>query len=1267
MSRFHYTERIGSEMSEVKRIFVEKRKGFDVEAVNLLADLKQNLGIKNAEAVRIINRYDISGLDGESFEKAKNTILSETNADTVYDEKIFIGDEFKVFAMEYLPGQYDQRADSAAQCVQLLTQGERPQVVTAKVIAVSGNISDTDFEKIKDYLINPVESRLASFEKPESLDMKANVPDNVAVIKGFTVWNDEEMEKYYSSMGFAMTLSDLKFCRDYFRDEEHRDPTVTELRVIDTYWSDHCRHTTFLTRLEKIEIEKGALSEAIENALKEYYSARDEIYGKDTKRDVSLMDMAIIGMKLLRKRGLIPDLDVSDEINACSIEVPVTIDGKTEKWLVQFKNETHNHPTEIEPFGGAATCLGGAIRDPLSGRAYVYQAMRVTGSGDPTLPFEKTMKGKLPSRKITTGAAQGYSSYGNQIGLATGQVTELYDMGYAAKRLEIGAVIGASPKENVVRGVPSEGDIIVLLGGRTGRDGCGGATGSSKAHTLESIETCGAEVQKGNPPTERKIQRLFRNEKAAKMIKRCNDFGAGGVCVAIGELADGLDIDLDKVRKKYDGLDGTELAISESQERMAVVLDKSDVDAFIALAGEENLEAYPVAIVAKNPRLTMKWRGDVIVSLSREFLNTNGVTQVATSYITAPDADNCYRTSVPKALEGLDTKTAFKKNLSRLECCSQRGLVERFDASIGAATVMMPFGGKTQLTPEDAMAAKLPLLKGETDDATAMSYGYIPGISRWSPFHGAAYAVAESLSKLAAIGADPLTSRLTFQEYFERLHEVPSRWGKPTAALLGALTAQINMGIPSIGGKDSMSGSFEDLDVPPTLVSFAVAMTKASKTISAEFKKSGSKVVYIPLPEDKATGLPAWEELKKVYKAIYALANDGKILAASVVREGGAAAAVARMSFGNKIGFEFKNELTAKELFAPLSGSFVVELADGAEISDILYYDLGTTVDAETITVNGETLTIDELIEEWSFKLEGVFPTKSYCPANEQEIPLYTERNTSSPVIKTAKPKVFIPVFPGTNCEIDTARAFEKAGAEPKLLIVKNLTPAAIEETISEMVKLIDDAQMVMLPGGFSGGDEPDGSGKFIATTFRNPRVSEAVARLLNQRDGLMLGICNGFQALIKLGLVPYGEIRELKADDPTLTFNTIGRHISHMAYTRVTSTKSPWFSSVNAGDVFSVPISHGEGRFVVSDEMLQKLIANGQIATQYVDLNGKQADTIEFNPNGSVCAIEGITSPDGRVLGKMGHSERKGDNLYKNVPFEKDQKIFESGVKYFK
>ena len=1258
-------------MADVKRIYVEKKEPYAVAAKELKQELKSYLGIDTLSEVRVLIRYDVESISEDVYKKALVTVFSEPPVDDIYEGRFPKKENDKVFSVEYLPGQFDQRADSAEQCVKLLNEKEEPIIRSATTYVLSGDISEDELARIKSYCINPVDSRETDEVVPETLVTVFEEPADVKIFDGFKDMPEDELKALYDSLGLAMTFKDFLHIQNYFHGEEKRDPSMTEIRVLDTYWSDHCRHTTFLTELKNVTFEDGDYKAPVEKTYNEYKKAHDEMYqGRDDKF-VSLMDIALLGMKKLRAEGKLEDMEVSDEINACSIVVPVEIDHgngpETEEWLVFFKNETHNHPTEIEPFGGAATCLGGAIRDPLSGRAYVYQAMRVTGSGDPTLPFEKTMKGKLPSRKITTGAAQGYSSYGNQIGLATGQVTELYDMGYAAKRLEIGAVIGASPKENVVRGVPSEGDIIVLLGGRTGRDGCGGATGSSKAHTLESIETCGAEVQKGNPPTERKIQRLFRNEKAAKMIKRCNDFGAGGVCVAIGELADGLDIDLDKVRKKYDGLDGTELAISESQERMAVVLDKSDVDAFIALAGEENLEAYPVAIVAKNPRLTMKWRGDVIVSLSREFLNTNGVTQVATSYITAPDADNCYRTSVPKALEGLDTKTAFKKNLSRLECCSQRGLVERFDASIGAATVMMPFGGKTQLTPEDAMAAKLPLLKGETDDATAMSYGYIPGISRWSPFHGAAYAVTESLSKLAAIGADPLTSRLTFQEYFERLHEVPSRWGKPTAALLGALTAQINMGIPSIGGKDSMSGSFEDLDVPPTLVSFAVAMTKASKTISAEFKKSGSKVVYIPLPEDKATGLPAWEELKKVYKAIYALANDGKILAASVVREGGAAATVARMSFGNKIGFEFKNELTAKELFAPLSGSFVVELADGAEISDILYYDLGTTVDAETITVNGETLTIDELIEEWNFKLEGVFPTKSYCPANEQEIPLYTERNTSSPVIKTAKPKVFIPVFPGTNCEIDTARAFEKAGAEPELLIVKNLTPAAIEETISEMVKLIDDAQMVMLPGGFSGGDEPDGSGKFIATTFRNPRVSEAVARLLNQRDGLMLGICNGFQALIKLGLVPYGEIRELKADDPTLTFNTIGRHISHMAYTRVTSTKSPWFSSVNAGDVFSVPISHGEGRFVVSDEMLQKLIANGQIATQYVDLNGKQADTIEFNPNGSVCAIEGITSPDGRVLGKMGHSERKGDNLYKNVPFEKDQKIFESGVKYFK
>lgn len=1255
-------------MGTVKRIFVEKRPGFDVEALNLLADFQNNLGLKNVEKVRIINRYDISGLDGENFEKAKNTIFSEANVDIVYDENLPEDKDFRIFATEYLPGQYDQRADSAAQCVQLLTQGERPVVVSAKLVAVKGSITESEFAKIKGYIINPVESRLASEEKPESLDMKADVPDDVAVVEGFTLWNGDEMKNYFDSMGFAMTLSDLEFCRDYFRDTEHRDPTVTELRVIDTYWSDHCRHTTFLTRLEEIKTEKGALSKAIEDALRLYYESRDEVYGKDTEKDVSLMDMALIGMKLLKKRGLIPDLDQSDEINACSIEVPVTIDGKTEKWLVQFKNETHNHPTEIEPFGGAATCLGGAIRDPLSGRAYVYQAMRVTGSADPTVPFEKTMEGKLPSRKITTGAAAGYSSYGNQIGLATGQVTELYDSGYAAKRLEIGAVIGASPKENVVRDTPVPNDVIVLLGGRTGRDGCGGATGSSKAHTTESIETCGAEVQKGNPPTERKIQRLFRNKTVSSMIKRCNDFGAGGVCVAIGELADGLTVDLDKVTKKYEGLDGTELAISESQERMAVVLDPSDVRKFIEEADKENLEATAVAVVTEDPRLTMKWRGKTIVDLSREFLNTNGVTQTSKAFISTPDIDKCYRSQAPEVLRNMDSGEAFKANLSRLEVCSQKGLCERFDSSIGASTVLMPFGGFTQLTPEDAMAAKIPLLDGETDDATAMSYGYIPGISRWSPFHGAAYAVVESLSKLLAIGADPLTARLTFQEYFERLHDVPSRWGKPAAALLGSLVAQINLGLPSIGGKDSMSGSFEDLDVPPTLVSFAVAMTKASKTVSAAFKKSGSRVVYVPVPENKETLLPDWEALKAMYRAVYRLMNTGKVLAALTVREGGAAAAAAKMSFGNKIGFRFAKELTNDELFAPLSGSLVLELADGAQLdSSITVYELGTTEDNGKITVNGSVFEIDELIEEWTKKLEGVFPTKAVCPETKCDVPLYNKRSGLSPTIKTAKPKVFIPVFPGTNCEVDTARAFKKAGAEPELLIVRNLTPSAIEETIEEMVKLINQSQIIMLPGGFSGGDEPDGSGKFIATTFRNPRVSEAVNTLLKKRDGLMLGICNGFQALIKLGLVPYGEITELKENDPTLTFNTVGRHISRMAYTRVTSVKSPWFSSVNAGDMFAVPISHGEGRFVADDDVLKRLIENGQIATQYVDPTGSVASDIEYNPNGSICAIEGITDPDGRVLGKMGHSERKGDNLYFNVPFEKDQKIFESGVNYFK
>ena len=1257
-------------MSRVIRIFVEKKPGFDIEAGHIMADLRENLGMTAIEDLRYLNRYDISGLSQEEFQQARGTILSEPNVDQVYDEEFPAPEGYRVFAMEYLPGQYDQRADSAAQCVQLLTQGERPQVLTARVVAVKGNITDEQFEKIQSYLVNPVESRIASLDKPESLDMQAEVPPDVARVKGFIGWNGEELKNYYGSMGFAMTLEDLAFCQEYFRDTERRDPTVTELRVIDTYWSDHCRHTTFLTRLEQVEIEKGALSGAIEEALKAYYDARDTVYGKDTSRPVSLMDMALVGMKLLRKEGKIPDLDVSEEINACSIQVPVTIDGETQQWLVQFKNETHNHPTEIEPFGGAATCLGGAIRDPLSGRAYVYQAMRVTGSGDPRTSFEDTMPGKLPSRKITTGAASGYSAYGNQIGLATGQVTELYDPGYMAKRMEIGAVIGASPKENVIRETPMPGDAIVLLGGRTGRDGCGGATGSSKAHTEQSIETCGAEVQKGNPPTERKIQRLFRDGEVAKLIKRCNDFGAGGVCVAIGELADGLTVDLDRVSKKYEGLDGTELAISESQERMAVVLDPKDVPAFLQAAHQENLEAQQVAEVTENPRLKMNWRGDLIVDLSREFLNTNGVTQRAKAKITAVDPAEDYRHLAPKALRDLPVGKAFEENLKRLEVCSQKGLSERFDSSIGAGTVLMPFSGKYQLTPEEAMVAKIPLLKGETDDATAMTYGYIPGISRWSPFHGAAYAVVESLSKLLAVGADPAAARLTFQEYFERLHDVPERWGKPAAALLGAFTAQVNMGNPAIGGKDSMSGSFEALDVPPTLVSFAVAMTKASKTVSACFRKAGSQAWMVPVPENPETHLPAWDKLKAVYAKIYEMMGKDQILSASVVREGGAAAAVCRMCFGNQMGFQFAGDPDQKTLFAPLSGSLVLELKDDSDTTGLETLGasvLGAVCGEPVILIGSERLSLAALTEAWEKPLEKVFPTRAETKAYFCQVPLYSERNQKAPAVQYAKPRVFIPAFPGTNCEVDTARAFERAGAKADVLIVKNLTPADIEETIEAMVKAIQNAQIIMLPGGFSGGDEPDGSGKFIATTFRNPRVAEAVSELLEKRDGLMLGICNGFQALIKLGLVPYGRITQIQENDPTLTFNTLGRHVSRMVYTRVTSVKSPWLMGAEAGQIHTVPVSHGEGRFVADAQTVARLMANGQIATQYVDLEGNPSMDIQWNPNGSVCAIEGITSPDGRILGKMGHSERQGENLYGNVPGEKDQQLFASGVRYFK
>ena len=1174
-------------MAKVYRVFVEKKKGNDIEAGQILEDLRGNVGLTGLEDLRIINRYDAQGLSDAEFDSAVKQVFSETNLDNVYYD-LKIDDGWKYFATEYLPGQYDQRADSAAQCIQLLTAGERPKVASAKVIAVKGDISDDEFEKIKSYIINPVESRVASMELPETLDIKTDVPADIVRIDGFIEMSDDEIAAYHGSMGLAMSVADLCWVRDYFKNDEKRNPSLTEIKVIDTYWSDHCRHTTFATQLDEITINEGKYSAAIEKALDQYFEARADLYAGRTDKIVCLMDMACIGTKYLKKHGYVDDLDESEEINACSINVDVEIDGKKEPWLVQFKNETHNHPTEIEPFGGAATCLGGAIRDPLSGRAYVYQAMRVTGSGDPTTPFEDTLDAKLPQSKITTGAAQGYSSYGNQIGLATGQVTELYDDGYVAKRMEIGAVIGASPKENVIREVPQNGDVIILLGGKTGRDGCGGATGSSKAHDSHSIETCGAEVQKGNAPTERKIQRLFRNPEVAKMIKRCNDFGAGGVSVAIGELADGLKIDLDKVPKKYEGLDGTELAISESQERMAVVVDKSDVEKFENLARKENLESTVVAEVTDENRLEMTWRGDKIVDLSRDFLNTNGVVQHAAVEIEAIGDDE-YRTQVPSALEKMTNAEALKANLSRLEVCSQKGLVERFDSSIGASTVLMPYAGKYQLTPEEAMVAKIPLIKGETDTATVMAYGFIPKVSRWSPFHSAAFAVTESLAKLAAVGCDPSKARLTFQEYFERLNDAPTRWGKPTAALLGALTAQLGYHTPSIGGKDSMSGSFNDLDVPPTLVSFAVGVSEASKTASAQFKRAGSTVKLVEIPVDGETGLPNYDKAMALMVDVCNKIREGKVLAAGVVKEGGAAACVCKMAFGNKTGFTFETKLDAKTLFAPLQGSFVLELADENDFDGIT---LGTTNDNGVFIIDGTVYTADELIAEWTSKLEKVFPTDSGKTAKMPiDVPLYKERSIFVAKNKVAKPKVFIPAFPGTNCEVDTARAFEKAGAEASILVVNNLTPADINETIDKMVKEIETSQIVMLPGGFSGGDEPEGSGKFIATTFRNPKVSEAVTKLLNCRDGLMLGICNGFQALIKLGLVPNGKIVDIKENDPTLTFNTIGRHISSMAYTRVTSVKSPWFSAVEAGDVFAVPISHGEGRFVADEDVMKKLV----------------------------------------------------------------------------
>lgn len=1255
----------------IRRIFVEKKPGFQIEATGIYSDLKENLGIKGLQSVRVLNRYDVAGLTEQEFASAVPAIFSEPPVDIVYFEKLDCKDGDHVFAIEYLPGQYDQRADWAAQSVQIVTQQEPPAVNTAKVLVLTGEISEQELLKIKGYCINPVEAREASLAKPESLTMVCCVPGDVLVLQGFITKTPQDLVEFMNTEGLSMSFEDLVYCQQYFRDTERREPTITEIKVIDTYWSDHCRHTTFLTEIQSVSIAGGRFSRPVETAYQAYLQAREFVYNGRAK-DVSLMDIATLAMKELKKRGQLTDLDESEEINACSIIVPADIEGRTEDWLVMFKNETHNHPTEIEPFGGAATCLGGCIRDPLSGRSYAYQAMRVTGSGDPRTPLAATLPGKLPQRKITTSAAAGYSSYGNQIGLATGQVSEIYDEGYIAKRMEIGAVIAAAPKENVVRAMPEPGDVVILVGGRTGRDGCGGATGSSKAHTEESLMNCGAEVQKGNPPTERKIQRLFRRRAASTMIKRCNDFGAGGVSVAIGELTDGLHINLDAIPKKYEGLTGTELAISESQERMAVVVAAADAQQFIHYADEENLEATIVATVTDNKRLQMLWRGQAIVNISREFLNTNGIKQHTAVAVTAPPA-NSYFESLP-ALAGKslsDLKAAWLGMLQNLNICSQKGLVERFDSSIGAATVLMPFGGKYQDTPAEGMAAKLPVLAGDTTTGTIMTHGFNPGLSAWSPFHGAVYATIEAIAKVVALGGDFRTVRLTLQEYFEKLGKDRVKWGKPFSALLGAFYAQKQLGIPAIGGKDSMSGTFKELTVPPTLVAFAVTAVDVRHVVSQEFKLTGSNVVLVRARRD-ATEMPDFAALTIAYDRVRQLAAAGKILAAYTVKLGGVAEAVCKMAFGNRIGIRFTAAVTETSLFIPDYGSLVLELPAEVqpekELTGVDYALLGKTTATPVIHVNNTEIALEEAFAAWEQPLARVFPVRTEPAACEPAgFSYYQNRRRCRPAVRIAAPKVLIPVFPGTNCEYDTAKAFAQAGARPEILVIRNRTAAQIEESIRVLARQIGTAQIVMLPGGFSAGDEPDGSGKFIAAMFRNPLVKEAVTELLEQRDGLMLGICNGFQALIKLGLVPYGEIRDLTAASPTLTFNTIGRHISSMVQTKVVSTLSPWLSYTQPGDVFVIPASHGEGRFYAREEDIIGLAANGQIATQYVDFDGRATYDGKFNPNGSCHAIEAITSPDGRVLGKMGHSERTGSHVAVNVPGTKDQQLFQGGVKYFR
>ena len=1228
----------------VYRIYVEKKPGFDGEARQLQNELTSLLGIGSLTGLRLLNRYDVEGISEQLFRQCVDTVFSEPPVDSVCTE--LPAHPGTAFAVEYLPGQFDQRADSAAECIQLISQGERPLVRSARVYLLDGDLTGAQVEEIKKYVINPVEAREASLETRDTLQMTYAVPQAVATLTGFGQLDEAGLKDFIRDNGLAMDFGDIKFCQDYFRSEQ-RDPTITEIKMIDTYWSDHCRHTTFGTILDDVRIDDAMVQEAFDR-----YMALRQQTGRDAKPRC-LMDVATIGAKALKQQGILKNVDESDEINACTVKIKCDVDGEDQDWLFLFKNETHNHPTEIEPFGGAATCIGGAIRDPLSGRSYVYQAMRVTGAGDPLVPVSQTLPGKLPQRKLVTTAAAGYSSYGNQIGLATGQVDEIYHPGYVAKRMEIGAVVGATPASHVRRECPAPGDVIVLLGGRTGRDGIGGATGSSKAHNHESLESCGAEVQKGNAPIERKLQRLFRREDACRMIKRCNDFGAGGVSVAIGELADGLYIDLNKVTKKYEGLDGTELAISESQERMAVALAPEDVDKFIALASEENLEATPVATVTEEKRLKMVWNGATIVDISRDFLNSNGAEKHQKAHIE--------KASVwQPQWAGSTFGEKMKSMVGDLNICSKKGLSERFDSTIGAGTVLMPFGGSHQLTPQMAMAAKLPV-DGETTTCSGMAWGFNPYLMSADPYKGAMLAVVDSVTKLVASGFRYQDMYLTFQEYFERLGDKPERWGKPLAALLGALDAQMGLGIASIGGKDSMSGSFEDLDVPPTLVSFATAIGKTHRVVSTEFKKGHSSVVLLR-PFYKEDGVtPNFASLLANYYIADQMMEKGIVLSASAVGYGGVAEALFKMGLGNQVGFRMIADMSMDELFEPAYGSLVLEIATGAPAGKLL----GVTTHEYQFTACGETLDSAALQEIWEAKLEPVYPYRKAGPTVEAVSGKIDP--PAAPKIGVAKPKVIIPVFPGTNCEYDTARAFRAAGADPEVLVIRNLTPADVTASCEALVKAIDAAQIVMLPGGFSGGDEPDGSAKFIASFFRSPAVTDAVRRLLFERDGLMLGICNGFQALIKLGLVPYGDIQPITADSPTLTFNTIGRHQSMLVRTRVASTGSPWLSRCALGDEYLVPISHGEGRFVAPQAVLDQLAANGQIATQYVDLNGQPTMDLSYNPNGSLLAIEGITSPDGRILGKMGHSERRGDGLYENVAGDTFQPIFEGGVDYFR